>query len=731
MSRLIIGLSLLALCVVPVMAAQVGYVTYGGLANPAVDDGDPWVQAMRQAGLDVQLVRTTDLSDADLLSRFSALYIPGTIAFTEAGFAAMQRYVAAGGWLLLDGAYSAVALDTGGRDVYDKDNFAWKIIYLEKGACRTGLLPATGAGAGKSGVTIAQLRVTPGMELAAGAQTGTVLEMPVRPGGLPYLCGVLHYFPVIGARPLIMGLPQAEDDQTEAESYPLAVHNQYGDGNCLWVTIPLAEMAVDGVDFARTIVDNVIVSMAANTPPPADRLSQVIPTIEQAMADLKAHDAAFRGGRGYSDSVDSDELGWGEASRLLMYMQAWRVSGDSYWTDRLVEHFDRMIAGLSDPDGDGYLGWQTITYTDALGWPSAAPGNRGDGRIEPELVRARANREVTGHSYLIEFTEAGKYSITDRDIGAVLAIDEAYRSGEQISSIPGIKFTISGTPAAGDRFELRTEAVHPLEWAVHDGTITYPIALFVDAVTRDHTLHDRYSQKAEEYAALLRDHFLKKWERCWVEPEEGMGLLVWDRVVANPYLRNVPISEIPGLVRPLPHNQYLALGRTYLVMSQVPDEPEADHYRDIAEKMARFFKSKLRQTGESYTFAYWDPIDGLSDSADDFSHGGLSLSFCIEAANLGVVFDAADMERFAHTLLDQVWNGSVDAPKFAYRVSGEGDMRDAQIALYWVDLARYSDEVWRLFWSVFRWSPDAPGFLRLWDARPEVAQGVPAVRVGE
>jgi hypothetical protein len=727
MSRLIAALVVSAVCMVPVSAAQVGYVTYGGLEDPAVNDDDAWVKAMRQAGLIVELVRTTDLSDAQLLSGYSGLYIPGTIAFTEAGFAALQRYVAAGGWLLLDGVYSAVALDTSGRDIYDKENFAWKIIYLEKGACRTGILPATGAGAGQGGVTISQFRITPGMDLAAGAETGTVLDMPLRPNGKPYLCGVLHYFSVTGARPLITGLPGAADGQQEP--FTLAVQNEYGEGNCLWLTIPVAQMAADGVAFARTMVDNLTAIIAANTPPPAEKMSEVVPTIEQAMADLKAYDGAFRGGRGYSDSVDSSELGWAQASRMLMYVQAWRVSGDNHWADKLVEHFDRMVANLSDHDDDGYLGWQTITYTDALGWPTAAVGNRGDGRIEPELVRARRNTDVTGHTYVIEFAEAGKYRLTDRDTGAVVAVGEAYRSGAEISGVPGIKFIISGSPAAGDRFIVRTEAVKPLEWAVHDGTITYPVALFVEAVATDQALQDRYGEKADEYATLLRDHFLRKWERCWVEPEEGMGVPVWDRVVANPYLRDVHHSEIADLVRPIPHNQYLALGRTYLVMSQVPGEPRADHYRDVAEKMARFFRSKLRQTGNAYTFAYWDPIEGQSDSADDFSHGGLSVSFCIEAADRGVVFDAADMERLASTLLDQVWNGSVDAPKFAHRVSGEGDMRDAQIAGYWVHLSRYSDEVWRLFWSIFRQAPDAHGFVRLWDARPEVAEEGPTARV--
>ena len=223
------------------------------------------------------------------------------------------------------------------------------------------------------------------------------------------------------------------------------------------------------------------------------------------------------------------------------------------------------------------------------------------------------------------------------------------------------------------------------------------------------------------------DNFLKKWEYVWVEPADGMGFLKWEPIVANPYLRSIPPAEIPKTVKPIPHNQYLAPGRTYLVMADVADKPQADHYRDVAEKMARFFKSKLRPTGEAYTFAYGDPVEGVSDGADDIGHGGLSLSFVIEAANRGVVFDDEDMQRFSHTLLDQIWNGSLDDPKFARRVNGEGE-GGSGVSGHWVELSRHNDEVWKLCWAIFRQKPGTHGFLNLWHTRPEIAENPPATR---
>ncbi len=727
MRRLTIAAAILTLSLGTAAAATVGYVTYGGLEDPAVNDEDGWVKAMRQAGLTVELLKTTDLPDAAKMAHYNALYVPDTIAFTQAGFSAMKRYVAAGGWLLLQGRYSATALDKSGKDIFEKGKFAWVIIYLEKGACRTGILPATGAGAGGGGLDIAKLRIAAGNALTDGTETGVVLDMPKRPNGKPYLSATLHHFPTTGARPLMSGVPQATEEHPDPEPVSLATCNEFGKGRCLWLTLPLPQMAADGVDFAEKIVQNTLAAIAANPLPAAADLSRIIPTMDEANSELKAMDAAFRGGKGYSDSPDSSSLGWGEASRLLSYIKAYTVFKDTYWLDKIIDHFDRMIANLSDPDGDGYTGWQTIEYSDALGWPAADPNNTGNAGIAPELVRARKTTDVTGHTYTIEFTTPGEFQIADDDAAKLLARRQPYKSGDPITFIPGVKVTISGTPARGDKFHVRTEQVIPLEWAVHDGTVTYPIALFVEAVSKDETLQEQYGEKADEYAELLTDNFLKKWEYVWVEPADGMGFLKWEPIVANPYLRDIPPAEIPTAVKPIPHNQYLALGRTYLVMADVADKPQADHYRDIAEKMARFFKSKLRPTGEAYTFAYWDPVEGVSDGADDFGHGGLSLSFVIAAANRGVVFDDEDMQRFSHTLLDQIWNGSLDAPKFARRVNGEGE-GSASVSNYWVGLSRHDDEAWKLFWAIFRDKPGTHGFLNIWYARPEIAHHPPGTR---
>ena len=65
---------------------------------------------------------------------------------------------------------------------------------------------------------------------------------------------------------------------------------------------------------------------------------------------------------------------------------------------------------------------------------------------------------------------------------------------------------------------------------------------------------------------------------------------------------------------------------------------------------------------------------------------------------------------------------------FSYWVNGDGELKPADASSHWVGLCGYNDEVWKLFWSIFRQKPDANDFLNLWYARPEVAQDAPVAR---
>ncbi|MBS1185986.1 MAG: flgL [Burkholderiaceae bacterium] len=66
---------------------------------------------------------------------------------------------------------------------------------------------------------------------------------------------------------------------------------------------------------------------------------------------------------------------------------------------------------------------------------------------------------VTGHQYQVVFGAGGTtYSVNDVTTGTAVATNVAYTSPQSMTSIPGIKFSFSGTHAAGDTVTVNTTA---------------------------------------------------------------------------------------------------------------------------------------------------------------------------------------------------------------------------------------------------------------------------------
>jgi flagellar hook-associated protein 3 FlgL len=84
-----------------------------------------------------------------------------------------------------------------------------------------------------------------------------------------------------------------------------------------------------------------------------------------------------------------------------------------------------------------------------------ATRNLGSGWINAGQVNDPSR--YTGQDYqLIVGETAGKPSYTITQLpGTVLAKDQPFQSGKAITEVPGISFTISGTPATGDSFMIK------------------------------------------------------------------------------------------------------------------------------------------------------------------------------------------------------------------------------------------------------------------------------------
>ena len=410
-------------------------------------------------------------------------------------------------------------------------------------------------------------------------------------------------------------------------------------------------------------------------------------------------DAMTNDGKGRSDRKTSGALGWGESSFLRNYMLCYCVTHDAYWLDKIVDHFDRMIASLSDPDGNGYLGWQSVVYSVGI-TRAAAVGDVGGLTIGPPLQRPWIKRggTTTGNEYRIELTSPAELVVRDETEDKEIA-RHAYESPLVIADVPGAKLTMKGKAKAGAKFAIKTVAPESIEYQVHDGMVTYPIAQFIEVVYGDPTLHERYMKKAEAYASLIAEHFFEKWEKTWVDLPDGSGLYKF-----TPH----ETQRFPNTS--LPHNQYLAPARTWLVLQDVRGLPQREQYRDRVTKMAKYFKKHLRLKGNAYVWRYWDPLPGethvRSRSSEDIGHGSIDIGFVVEAWRRGIVFTDEDIGRFANTYVDVMWNGDKENPRFGSRV--DTNKGNKPCGLVWMRLGEADPRVWELAWSDYPSNSHSP-----------------------
>lgn len=413
------------------------------------------------------------------------------------------------------------------------------------------------------------------------------------------------------------------------------------------------------------------------------------------IARYQLADALFREGIGRSDAKTSGGLGWGESGYLRRYMMCYFVTHDTYWLDKVISHFDRMIANLSDPDGDGFLSWRDVHYS--VGLVDVVPqGDVGALRVvtpngDRRVYVGRGGEKVTGHTYRLEFTSSGEFRFIDTTVDQRLGV-VAYHDPTMFDLLPGTKLKVSGPGRKGAVFLVKTTAPQPCEYQVHDGMVTYPVAQLIVQIRKRKDLPARYQRKAEAYLALLHQHFIRRWEKTWVDVPPDAGLYA--------FTKN-PTQRFPGYS--LPHNQYLAPGRTCLTLARLKGYEGARLCADRARKMATYFKRHLRLTDEgAYVWNYWDPLptENVGSHIEDCSHGTIDIGFAISAAHHHVVFTREDLHRFARTYVDVMWNGDRENPRFGARVDTK---KGGKVVWWeWIRLAQADPAIWDLALAMFR-----------------------------
>lgn len=414
--------------------------------------------------------------------------------------------------------------------------------------------------------------------------------------------------------------------------------------------------------------------------------------VDTLILKYRTWDQGYKEGQGNSAATTSGGLGWGEAGFLRDYVYLYRVTRDRYWLDKIVDHADRMRASQK-VNAAGFRAWSDDAYS--VNVITAAPvGEVGAATLTPLSQRINKRRDqpdVNGHEYELSCPQATAWVLRDVTAGQQVAAGEYDGQKLVFKQVAPGALTLTGAVTPGARFAIKTVAPQALEYQVHDGMVTYRLAQFIELVLTTAELQAAYGEKARGYLAWLDRDFLQKWEPTWRELPGGEGLYAFC---------SSPSQRFPNYS--LPHNQYLALARTWLVLGDLKEFANAPLARQRATAMARFYKRNLRAVNGAYEWNYWDPLPGedlVRVWVEDFSHGTIDVGFAIEAAARGVVFTPEDIKRFASTYVEVMWNGDQPKPRFGARVNTKAGDKIAWAD--YIELAVADPRVWTLAEALF------------------------------
>lgn len=234
-------------------------------------------------------------------------------------------------------------------------------------------------------------------------------------------------------------------------------------------------------------------------------------------------------------------------------------------------------------------------------------------------------------------------------------------------------------------------------WLVHETMVARPILKFIKTVKSDSALNTIYGTKADEYLDFIEDQLLPKWDAYYTDLGGGNGV----------YL--VPTGNRSGgsfSGRTLPHNQYLVAAECYLLLGDIQSNST---YTTRASSLLNFFKSKLSTNSAAstaYEWPYWSWAGSWDNGLiygsyeEDSSHGNLDVSAAIMGYRYGVVFSAADMDKFASTFIDAMWNGSLTSPNIGPAVDLDAARTEwlwFNADLWgWLQLAEIDPDVWKV-----------------------------------
>lgn len=426
---------------------------------------------------------------------------------------------------------------------------------------------------------------------------------------------------------------------------------------------------------------------------------------------------------------DASALSWGEAANLNAIVDMYEATGDPKYLRIVIQRGDQMLChrddrrGVKDWSGKVRKAWSMgYKYTVAEGILKDAYGR--------PSIRVRSTPYA--HNYLtkVEVTASG-------EIFTLRVINDQWKRTETFSDLsldpksPRFYEKIVNNPVpmpsvpAGECTEIsqlvklipesrtallpvKQEVVLkpiPLAYVGYLGIIYYPLLRFAEIVKADPDLAefvpaaDRFVKAADESYEEAQDHWREgpgKDEGYYITCQRG-GPFPYDNAPEPFNYLGMHVSSELALHR--------LTGKAF--------------YMDHARCMANLFKNRMKLVeGDRYVWYYWyEPMypgyareDDISDnypvlklnpSIEDVSHATLDVQLVLNAAQVGVEFDKADLRRVANTFLKNVYvpgearfNGRVDGTRSSEKYEMAG-------VTGWLPLAEVDQQVYEACRDVY------------------------------
>lgn len=377
----------------------------------------------------------------------------------------------------------------------------------------------------------------------------------------------------------------------------------------------------------------------------------------------------------YEDNL-TGRIVWNEAQFMESLVNMYEATHNRRYLEIFLEHAEHVLqvrddhAGRLDYAGRLRPGWQTGGYY-TLGIPVVIPDDRGSPAIEVQGVHTAGNdstvveiiEEDDRHFMLVVRNNFRRKEPVVVSYGGLTLETAEETVNADLSPSSWVRIRVVGNALPHPGIYPLGETYRMVIHELHTPIIGIPFLKFADLVFRSPEL-TAYQSRAEKYVHAFEQSF-QDYSNLWREDMEE-GYFVFE-----------PGGKFWASGLTVPYNGLSANGRFLLWLWRVTGNT---NYLEKATALARKIRAGITFLPDgTLTIPYWvkdslpyvgwkdsttDPANSLyiqcnpDRATEDISHFSLTLRFMVEAWQMGVVFEEADLNAITRTFVKRIWKPS-------------------------------------------------------------------------